>query len=892
MESRKLVVRRSWRLIVLLFGLMVSASAFSQQNASFTADEIIQILQESPELLAEAKTQIVASLRDRGYPVTERDITDDRLFSTIQTDDRARQLLSDELIKRGYVPEAAVTAQRAQPQQGAPAKGATNGNPAEAQPRNPADQTDNSKQSERPGRKAHGPTQSQYPYRNLPALRDLYTQSPTDDRTLERFGASLFRNSTAGADKPSLDVPVGPDYVLGPGDELIVEYWGSSSQRTQVTVDREGRVLLPEAGALMVAGRSLGDSQEQIRKSLMHQLKGISVDVTLAKLRMVRVYVVGDVKNPGAYDLSSLSTPLTALLMAGGPTDTGSLRTVKHFRRKKLAEEVDLYDLMLKGVSASDAPLESGDSILIPPAGPLVTVAGMVRRPAIYELRNEQTLDQALELAGGVLVSGELGKIKVERIEAHERKEMLSVSLPDKADGKSLEAAFQRFSIKDGDSITISSILPYSNQTVYLQGHVFRPGKYPYKEGSRVTDLIGSFADLLPEAADRAEIVRLHPPDFSPTVIGVNLRDVFEKRVEAPALQPFDTVRVFGRYEADAPKVSIFGEVLRPGEYPLSDRLTAAELVRLAGGFKRGAYAESADLGSYAVVNGDHVELEHRKVAITKALAGEPDTDVVLKPGDVLTISQLGGWTDIGGAINVSGQVLHPGRYGIKEGDKLSSILKRAGGFQPEAYPNGAVLDRAQVREGAVKNRDDLIRRLQEQGLQADGTGRPESPAVARQRQLLIEKLKQIQPSGRLLIRISPHVEKWENTPADIEVRAGDSLIIPKTPNFVLVAGQVYNPTAITYTPGRNAGWYLKQAGGPTTVANKKDIFIVRANGSVAARGSGNLFSGNVTSVVLQPGDTIYVPDKVSGSGLFKNFGQTAQVLSGLAVAARVITTF
>ncbi len=892
MESRKLVVRWSWRLAVLFFGLVVSSPAFSQQNTAFTADEIIQILQESPELLADAKTQIVAALRDRGYPVTERDITDDRLFSTIQTDDRARQLLSDELKKRGYVPEAAATDQSTQPQQGTPAKGATNGSPAEAQPRNPADQPHNSKPGERTGRKMRGPTQSQYPYRNLPALHDLYTQSPTDDRTLERFGASLFRNSTAGGDKPSLDVPVGPDYVLGAGDELIVEYWGSTSQRTQVTVDREGRVLLPEAGALMVAGRSLGDAQDLIRKSLTHQLKGISVDVTLAKLRMVRIYVVGDVKSPGAYDLSSLSTPLTALLMAGGPTDTGSLRTVKHFRRKKLVEEVDLYDLMLKGMSASDAPLESGDSILIPPAGPLVTVAGMVRRPAIYELRSEQTLDQALELAGGVLVSGELGKIKVERIEAHERKEMLSVSLSDKADAKSMEAAFKRFSIKDGDSITISSILPYSNQTVYLQGHVFRPGKYPYKEGSRVTDLIGSFADLLPEAADRAEIVRLHPPDFSPMVIGVNLRDVFEKRVEAPALQPFDTVRVFGRYEADAPKVSIFGEVLRPGEYPLSDRMTAAELVRLAGGFKRGAYSESADLASYAVVNGDRVELDHRKVAITKALAGDPDTDVVLKPGDVLTISQLGGWADIGGAINVSGQVLHPGRYGIKEGDKLSSILRRAGGFLPEAYPNGAALDRAQVREGAVKNRDELIRRLQEQGLQADGTGRPESPALARQRQLLVDKLKQIQPSGRLLIRISPSIEKWENTPADIEVRAGDSLIIPKTPNFVLVAGQVYNPTAITYMPGRHASWYLKQAGGPTSIANKREIFIVRANGSVVGRGSGNLFSGSVTSVVLQPGDTIYVPDKVSGSGLFKNFGQTAQILSGLAVAARVITTF
>jgi len=348
--------------------------------------------------------------------------------------------------------------------------------------------------------------------------------------------------------------------VLGPGDDLMVEYWGSSSQRVQLTVNREGRVLLPEAGALMVAGHTLADAQDLIRKSLMHQLKGISVDVSLAKLRRVRIFVVGDVKNPGAYDISSLSTPLSALLLAGGPTDAGSLRTVKHFRRRQLVEEVDLYDLMLKGLSSSENLLQSGDSILVPPAGAQVTVAGMVRRPAIYELRNEQTLDQVLDLAGGVTVSGELGRIRVERIEAHERREMLSVSFPGGSDAKTMEDGFRRFSVKDGDAVTISSILPYSNQAVYLQGHVFRPGKYAYKEGIKVTDLIGSFADLLPEPADRAEIVRLHPPDYSPLVIGFNLRDIFEKRAEAPVLQMFDTLRVFGRYEADAPKVSIYGE--------------------------------------------------------------------------------------------------------------------------------------------------------------------------------------------------------------------------------------------------------------------------------------------------------------------------------------------
>lgn len=875
-------VRTSLWCFGMLF-LLLAGSALAQQEDSnpLPAEQIIQILQQNPDLLAEAKTRIVTELRDRGHAVTEADITDDRLFSEIRSDDRVRTVISDELKQRGYGAEENPEQQTPAPTPDAKAPSPPAPPPA-ATKTVPAEETNS---------RNFGPRQRNYPYRNLPALKDLYTQSIADPAKLERFGAALFRNSTL-SDKTSLDIPVASDYVLGPGDQLVVEYWGSSSQRLQLAVDREGRVVLPEAGAILVAGHSLAEAQDLIQKALARQFRDVSVSVSLGRLKTVRAYIVGDVKNPGAYDISALSTALSALLAAGGPTDTGSLRTVKHFRGKKLVEEIDLYELMLNGVSASQERIASGDSILVPPAGPQVTVAGMVRRPAIYELRNEQTLDQALDLAGGVLVSGELGKIKVERIQAHERKIMLSVSLPNGSDPNATAAAFKSFPIKDGDIISIAPILPYSDKTIYLQGHVFRPGKYPFRDGIKVTDIIGSFDDLLPEPADRAEIVRLRAPDYRPSVIGFNLRQVLEKHEEAPSLQPFDTIRVFGRYEADAPKVSIYGEVLRPGEYPLSERMSAADLLRMSGGFKRGAYTESADLSSYAVVNGDHVELEHREVPIGRALAGEPDTDVVLKPGDVLTIRQLGGWNNIGGAITVSGEVLHPGRYGIEEGERLSSILKRAGGFRPEAYPYGAVLERDQVRQISVKSRDELIQKLQTQSVSGDGTGRPEPAAVTRQRQALIDRLKQIQPSGRMVIHITSDIQKWENSAVDVEVRSGDALIIPRRPNFVLVAGQVYNPTAITHSAGKHAGWYLRQAGGPTALGNKKEIFVVRANGSVVGRNSGGWWSGDVLNTVMQPGDTIYVPEKISVGDKLKLFSESAQVLSGLAVAARVAISF
>lgn len=894
--------RHVWRLCVpglflccLILGPRLGAqqpapAPTAAEDQDLPAEDIIAILQENPDLLSEAKAEIASQLRNRGYAVSDRQITDDRLFSEIRSDDRARHVMSDQLKQRGFGVE-----------ENAQAEPKSSPDAAPKIPGNVPDRSPNRPVTGQPADATHPPritrshegsrtSQEQYPFRNLPALRDLYKQAMPDEEKLERFGAALFRNSAAAAADKDIgtDIPVGPDYIVGPGDELIVEYWGASSQRLPITVDREGRAVVPEVGAIVVAGRTLGEAQQSIQRALTRQLRGITVDVTMGKLRNIRIYVVGDVKNPGAYDMSALSTCLSALIAAGGPTESGSYRLVKHYRGGKLLEEVDLYDLMLRGVASTEVHLGSGDSILVPPAGPQVTIAGVVRRPAIYELRQEVSLDQVLDLAGGVPVSGQLTNLKLERIEAHQRHEMLSVNLP-AGDPPTSEEAFKRVQIKDGDAVTVAPILPYSDRTVYLQGHVFRPGKYPYSEGAKVTDLIGSFNDLLPEAADRAEIVRLHPPDFSPMVIGFSLHDVLEKRAPAPALQPFDTVRVFGRYETDAPKVSIYGEVLRPGEYPLSDGMSAADLLRLAGGFKRGAYQDKADLSSYAVVEGDHVELEHRTVAIGRALAGEPDTDVRLKPGDVLTIGQIGGWNDIGGAITVTGQVMHPGRYGIQQSEHLSSVLKRAGGFSPLAYPYGAVLERAQVREFEARNRDEMVARLQEQGVSG---ARLESTASARQRQQLIDRIKQIPPSGRLLIHIAAPIEKWENTAVDIEVRPGDSLIIPKTPNFVMVAGQVYNPAGITFSKGKSARWYLKQAGGPTSAANKKDIFVVRANGTVVGRNSGEWWTGTVASTVLQPGDTIYVPDKVTGSGMFKNMGMSMQMLSGVAVAASVIRNF
>jgi len=861
------------------------------ESDTLPAERIIEILNQKPELLDRVKAAALQRMQDEGRAAPETELTDDALFSRIEQDTSLRVLLTRQLREKGFLTQSdleSLGGSKPEPPSPERARRKTPAKPA-------------GKEAEPAGDQNQPPTTARpNPYPGLPALQDLYRQIPSQKGTLQRFGGDIFKTGTGNLESLPMDLPAGSDYVLGPGDGLYITTWGSVSQRLTRTVDRQGKVSLPEAGDVVVAGQSVADAQRIIEKALRVQFRDIKADLSLTRLRSIRVYVVGDVLRPGAYDISSLSTPLNALYAAGGPTPRGSLRAVRHYRGNQVVREVDLYELLLRGVRSDVARLEPGDTILVPPVGPQVTVAGMVRRPAIYEVKGPTELADVLELAGGVLVSATLRQINVERIEAHERRVTLSVQLPGPNDKQVVERAVGGFQVQDGDRVTISPIRPYSDETVYLQGHVFRPGKYPYHAGIQISELIRSYQDLLPEPADHAEIVRLVPPDHHPVVIEFKLSEVVSGD-DPIDLQPFDTIRIFGRYEIDPPKVFIYGEVLRPGKYPLADKMTASDLVRLAGGFKRSAYTQTADIASYVVQHDDRVLTRHKTVEIAKALSGDHDLDAVLKPGDVLTIRQLSGWKDIGASVALSGEVLFPGTYGIEDGEKLSTLLRQAGGLRPEAYPEGAVLERVQVRELEEKSRQELMRRIEMEGgntkLAASETGADRAAllqTMTQQKENVLAALRKQPAAGRLVIKISGDIERWRNTAADIELRAGDVLTIPKRPSFVLISGQVYSPSAISYAPGKNAGWYLQQAGGPTTLANRKDIYVIRANGSVVGEGSGSgWWKGNVLSAVMRPGDTVVVPEKIiSGSNGWKNVLTTAQFVSSMAIAAAAVHSF
>ena len=821
------------------------------------------------------------------------------------------------------------------------------------------------------------------PYADVPSLYDMYVQAAAWQRPAQRFGLDAFRNTNNQPDVIPMDLPVGPDYVVGTGDSLAIDLWGSVSQRLVRLVDREGRISLPETGPLLVTGKNLAEVQLEVQRSLRTQFTDVSADVSLSRLRTVRVYVVGEVAEPGAYDISSLSTPLNALFAAGGVTARGSLRNLRHSRGKQLVQEVDAYDLLLHGIRSDLKRLENGDTLLVPPTGPQVTVEGMVRRPAVYEVLDEISLADMLELAGGILPTAALRHIEVQRIEAHEKRTMLTLNLSSTTDKQEVNKQLEAFKIRDGDQVHIFPIASYNEDAIYLQGHVLRPGRYSYKQGMKLTDLISSYNDLLPEPAPHyAEIVRLNAPDFHPSIESFDISAVLANPAAAPALKPLDTVRIFSRYDferppevwvggevhapgpyrtsgqahlrdaiylaggttqdaaldsaqlfrtqadgtmrilsvnlsealagnpvdnillqardrllihrnlakVDAPTVDIKGEVAKPGRYPLTSNMRVEDLVRVAGGLKRSAFTDSADLTRFAAGS---VGNERLQVKLAAALSGDVNEDVPLRNGDVLAVRQIPQWSDLGASVTVKGEVQHPAAYGIQPGERLSSLLTRCNGFTSEAYPYGAVLIRSEVRDVEMKSHLELLNRIKAE--QAYLRSLPENDpdqknakltAIA-QTDTALQQLEATAPVGRVVIHIPSDLKKLSKTPADTPLRDGDILIIPKKTNYVIVSGQVFNPTAVGYLPGKSAKWYLSQSGGLTQIADKNAVFVVRADGSVlSARNNSGFWMGDPMSAVLKPGDSIIVPEKApkmaprNWAGLL----QAAQVASSLAL--------
>jgi protein involved in polysaccharide export with SLBB domain len=704
-----------------------------------------------------------------------------------------------------------------------------------------------------------------------------------------------------------VDVPVGPDYVVGPGDSFVVTIWGRTDGRYTVTVDRNGEITLPEIGVLGVGGMPFAKLESFLQEQLSKKLTDFRMSVSMSRLRTMTVYVVGEVKTPGSYTISAVSTVFNAVFAAGGPTKNGSLRNLQLVRGGQTVQKIDLYDFLLGGDRSKDIRLQSGDSVLIPVIGPVFGVAGNVKRPAIYEMKEPLSLAQAIELAGGPTSSGSLQRVQLERIQGHEKRIIVDRSMAVDANG--LKENIMKTAVQDGDLVKIFAVLPVEQNAVTIEGHVYRPGKYELKPGMRLRDVISSYEVLLPEAnLEHGEIVRLVEPDYTKKVIPFNIRALLsgDESQNLP-LARFDTIRIFKWDQRISQAVTASGEVFRPSEYRLTPGMRVSDLIDLAGGLRKNAYIKNAELIRYNI-SSTGMTTEKMEVNLESAMAGDPAANIELADNDHLLIRPIPEVT-MDRKIEIAGEVRFPGEYPIGRGEKLSDVLERAGGFTSRAYPHGAVFTRVSAKVVQREKLDRLIDEMQKSVLadsdRAIGGALSADEAKSYQESLrvreeLLAKLKSAKIDGRVIIRLTD-LKKLKESQYDMTLEDGDKLMIPDTPGIVSVLGEVYNPASIVFQPGKTVNYYLNRVGGPNVEADTKAMSVIRADGTVISNtqknpqdvswdtGGNRWVFGGFSDLAIEPGDSIVVPRKIDRFFWLRTTKDITQIIFQIAVSAGIV---
>jgi len=632
--------------------------------------------------------------------------------------------------------------------------------------------------------------------------------SLTVSTSLRQFGYDLFMRPPSTF-APVKNVPVGPGYVIGPGDEVKVSIWGRVEGQWDVVVDRDGNISIPKIGTLGIAGLKFSELRSLLQKQFSKYYTGFQMNVSMGSLRTIRVYVVGNARRPGAYTLSSLSTLINALFEAGGPSKTGTMRGIEVKRNGKTIVRFDMYDFLLKGDKTRDVRLMPEDVIFIEPVGPLVALAGSVNNPAIYELKGKTTILQLIDMAGGLNDVAFKGRVQIERI------------------------------------------IDNSRQTVFES----------------------------------------------------DLQEIRDKDI---AVQAGDLVRIF-QVVKDERIVRLAGAVQREGEYGFSPVMTVRDLISMAGGLKYYAYDREAELTRIHITSEGPIT-EKIIINLQKALAGEPASNIPLQENDYLFVRAIPEWR-LYQTVVIQGEVRFPGTYTIKKGERLSSLIERAGGFTDKAFLKGAVFTRKRVEALQQKQIEVMINRL-ERELLSTGTARVATASNSREARLMqleteqkrqfLAKLRTIKAKGRVAIQLELP-DKLRGTLYDIELEESDSIYVPTDPQTVQVIGSVYNQTAFVYERGRNSKYYISLAGGYTENADKGNVYILKANGSAMKASRG--FSGlswnseysrwDVGAGQVESGDTIVVPEKLEKIAWMRNIKDITQILYQIAVTSGVlIATF
>jgi len=743
-----------------------------------------------------------------------------------------------------------------------------------------------------------------------PALRDLFirvTKLPltkVGPTVLKPFGYDLF-DRPVSTFAPGTNVPVPSQYVVGPGDELQVELYGTKNANLKLAVGRDGRISLPEIGPVSVGGLTFDAAKAQIESMVERQMVGVRASVSMGETRTIRVFVLGDAKYPGSYTISGLGTITSALFAAGGVQPIGSLRNIQLKRRGELVRRLDLYDMLIRGDSSDDARLLPGDVIFIPPVGPTVTVDGEVHRPAIYEIRSESSVADVIRLAGGLTPEADTDKAALTRIDQGLHRVVLQVDLTGSM-GRS-EA------VRNGDTLRVARLRPTIDAGVIVQGYVYTSGAFAYRPGMRLTDVLRSVDDLKPNADLHYILIRRElPPDRRVTVLSADLAAALNAPGSAADVQmmPRDRITVFDlqssrdrviqplledlKLESSIGQpedvVRIEGRANVPGEYPFEAGMTVRDLIRAGGGLSDAAYGGSAELTRYQVVNGESRQTQLIKVDLAAVLRGDPAANLALKPFDSLSIKEVQAWNDQE-TVTLRGQVKFPGTYSVKPGETLKSVLQRAGGLTEYAFPEGSVFTRRELRIREQKELDMLAVRMQNdiafvalQGSVANQSGAASAISIG---QTLLTQLRQTRAVGRLVINLQGLMRSPIGSQYDVVLRDGDQLIVPRFQQEVTVIGEVQTLTSHLYRPGLTRADYIAMSGGETARADNGRIYVVRANGSVVPNGGSRWFSSS--SAPIEPGDTIVVPLNAEHIPPLPLWQAVTQILYNVAIAVLAI---
>lgn len=651
-------------------------------------------------------------------------------------------------------------------------------------------------------------------------------------KTSDIFGHDLFHSGSMTFE-PNENAATPSNYKLGPGDEVNVDIWGASEASFKQRISPEGVIMIPQVGAITLNGLTVTQATEKIRRAVSRRYAGLGagstqISVTLGRIRTINVHVMGEVKVPGTYRLSSFTTLFNALYRAGGITESGSLRNVQLVRDGAVADTVDIYKFLFHGTTDNDLSLQDGDVVIVPPYEQLVTLEGQVKRPMRYELRRGETFEDALRYAGGYMGNAYREQIKVERQTGRE-KQIYTLTHSNMAG----------FEMADGDKVTIGANLNRYENMVSVEGAVFRPGAYELGgDIATVRQLIAHADGLMPDAfMGRAVVVREND-DLSLRTIAIDLAKLMQGECEDVLLQKNDILVVSKITDLqDNGTLTITGWVNEPGTFPYADNTTIEDMVVRAGGFKRGASTIRADVARRIYDPKSKTTTNQLAHVFTLEFSDGltlQDNNFVLEPYDIVIVRRSPDYSQQKKVV-IKGEVLFPGEYILTTADeRLSSVIERAGGPTPNAYISGSRL----TRKTSSTDREamtDVLKNINN-GLNIDDTTYEQVQAT--EYPIGIEL-------GRAIKR--PHSDY------DIVLQDGDEIVVPGYDATVRINGEVMRPNAVSFIKGKHARYYINQAGGFGVQAKKRHAYVIYPNGTMSrAR----------WCTRIEPGSEIVVPKK------------------------------